>query len=235
MVARDPLDERERAGADGRLAEVVVGQVGLDVDAVKLVKQWRIGRLQPELDGGVIDDVDLVDDAEVGGARRTEVLVENTVEGELDVFGFEVLAVVELDAGAQMEGIGQAVGGDVPAGGQSRHHAVKGWGGGDKGLVHLLLDLIGNDGDGLERVDGVDLAVEAHREHAASLGRLGRSQMCSRCTEQSQEERRAERKGAPGSSHGGLPPFYGLRATERIRVDGRAIWAVSTKVVTEDR
>jgi len=39
----------------------------------------------------------------IGPPRRAEVLVHDFVEGELDVFGFEVFAVVEFDTLAQVE------------------------------------------------------------------------------------------------------------------------------------
>ena len=91
----------------------------------ELRQHRRVRVAQHELHGRIVDDVHVVDGGEVRAARRAEVLVHDLVEGELDVLGLEVFAVVELDALAQVEGIGQAVLRDVPRFGQARHDAIE--------------------------------------------------------------------------------------------------------------
>ena len=104
-VLLDPLDELVGTGADRLQAELVAGGFGglgrhHHAGAVgELGDQRRERRLEQQLDGQRIDDLDLVDRAELGLAERAlhgQVAVEAVLRG----LGVERLAVVELDVRA---------------------------------------------------------------------------------------------------------------------------------------
>ena len=119
MVAADPLDELVGAGADGVLDVLVVTdfvKVSLAGDAAQTgshaVGERRVGAGQGHLDGVVVDDVALLVVDKQSGADGA---FKAVVIGELDVLGGHLLAVVELHALAQVEGVLQAIVGDFIA------------------------------------------------------------------------------------------------------------------------
>ncbi|MCY1520726.1 hypothetical protein D9M68_555130 [compost metagenome] len=142
--------EHEGAGADGFLVDVgglalfeqLVGIFG-GVDGGEahghVLDEGCIHTVEGELDGVVVDllhpgDVGVHahvgEVGEFGGVRLAEgvVLVEHALEGEEHVVGvevagrLEVIGGVELDALAQVEGVGEAIGGNVPLLGKARDH-----------------------------------------------------------------------------------------------------------------
>ncbi|MOA17190.1 hypothetical protein D3C78_1374360 [compost metagenome] len=145
------LAEHERPGADrllvdvGRLAllEQLLGVFGrLDRGEAhgQVLDERGIDAVEGELDGVVVELLHLGDvlvHAHVGevrelggvGLAERHVLVEHSIEGEQDVVGVEFagrleeVGGVELDPFTQVEGVGQAVIGNVPAGGQARDHS----------------------------------------------------------------------------------------------------------------
>jgi hypothetical protein len=123
-------DEFVRAGADRVLLEPVVadfGQVLLGHDDTGgggggAVEGHEIGprRLQVEAHGQRIDDFDLLDVILQG--LRSRALV--ALEAELHVLGRQRVAVVKLQARAQLELVGQAVLALLPALGEARAHLL---------------------------------------------------------------------------------------------------------------
>ena len=114
-VLLDPLDEPVGPGADRLQRELVArcfGRLGRDHHAGaigELGEQGREGLLEVELDGQRIDHVDAVDQRQLGLAERAphgEVAVEAVLGG----LGVERLAVVEVDAGPELDGQRLAVG-----------------------------------------------------------------------------------------------------------------------------
>ena len=104
-----PGHELVRAGAHGVVGIVVAGLGdGLLIEDAhvhvgQVVQQGRAGRLGDELHGVVVDHVDLGQGAEHERGRRGGLRVDVALEGELDVGGLELLAVVELDALMELE------------------------------------------------------------------------------------------------------------------------------------
>ncbi|MCY1289593.1 hypothetical protein D9M70_386900 [compost metagenome] len=142
--------EHEGAGADRLLVDVrglalfqqLVGIFGgLDRGEAhrQVLDEGSVDTGQGELDGMVVDLLHLGDVrvhahvgevGEFGGVGLTErvLLVEHALEGEQHVVGvefagrLEVLGGVELHALAQVEGVVEAVGGNLPLLGQARDH-----------------------------------------------------------------------------------------------------------------
>ncbi|MNR05570.1 hypothetical protein D3C85_1216090 [compost metagenome] len=142
------LAEHERASADRLLVDVlglafleqlvgVFGRLDRGEAHGQVLDEGCVDTLEGELDGMVVDFFDLGDVfvhphvGEVGefggvGLAERHVLVEHAVEGEQHVVGvevagrLEVVGGVELDTITQVEGVGQAVGRNVPAGCQPR-------------------------------------------------------------------------------------------------------------------
>ncbi|MNB91123.1 hypothetical protein D3C75_381980 [compost metagenome] len=142
--------EHERAGADRLLVDVgclafleQLGSVlgGLDRGEAHghVLDERGINVLEGELDSFVVDFIDLGDVGvhphvgevrEFGRVRFAEriILVNHAIKGEQHVVGveltsrFEIRGSVELDAFTQVEGVGQAVIGNVPLGRQPRNH-----------------------------------------------------------------------------------------------------------------
>ena len=84
-------------------------------------QQGRIGLLHVQHHGVLVRAFD-AGDVRIQGAGDEAVLRHNLLIGELHVLGGEVHAVVPLHAGRQMEGIGQAILGNVPGAGQTGNH-----------------------------------------------------------------------------------------------------------------
>ena len=138
-LADGPLGELEGAGADRLFAEVAAGGVhrflGHDRGEVQRhhVQEGGVGAAEGDLDGGRVDDLDTVergggavghgvvalDRAEEAGAGGLGLGVGDAVEGVFHVLGGHLAAVVELDAGAEVEGEGLAVLGDLVALGEA--------------------------------------------------------------------------------------------------------------------
>ena len=122
-AALHPLLEHVGAGADGVAQVLLVAHgfgIGLvaqhHVEAAQLGQEGGVGLLQGNdhlLVGGLNRVNGLGDVAVVGG-----LIVPGAVEGPDPVAGLHVLAVGELDALYQIEGVGQAVVADGPVGGQ---------------------------------------------------------------------------------------------------------------------
>ena len=109
LVIFDPPDDPVRAGPDriggdvGRALVLHVARRHHVDDAGELGVENGVGRLRPDVDGQVVDDVDALD-----GADPTDVLgLRRRVEHPLDVplhdLGVEGLAVGELDPLAELE------------------------------------------------------------------------------------------------------------------------------------
>ncbi len=151
--------EHERAGADRLLVDVAGAALGQQVIGVlggedggeahgQVLDERGVDAVEGEYHGqrvGLLDLGDVLVQAhadEVGklgrvGRAEWVVLVEHAVEGEQHIIGVEVaawgegLVAVELHPFAQMEGVAQAVFGDLPAGRQ---------GGLDSGAATFELD-----------------------------------------------------------------------------------------------
>src|SRR5690606_12308303 len=131
-LVRQPFDEFERTGAGGVAAIVLAvllhggrrddqpGRIG------KVGEEWREGFLQLELDRVRIDYVYRLDRRKVEGEGKWPgvvervVLTKHAVEVEFHRVGIEIGAVVEFHALAQLERVGSAILGNVPALGKGR-------------------------------------------------------------------------------------------------------------------
>ena len=124
-----PVLEHERAGADWMEGDVLAAPFGerrrrdhrrrgmgegVDERAERL--------LEGDLDGMGSNRFDLGDTVELVDTQQPVLAVGNAVEIDLDGFGVEIGAVVELDALAQLERIDEAVVGDRVALGEHRCH-----------------------------------------------------------------------------------------------------------------
>ena len=192
-----PLQQRQRCavapvfqlvwtGAD-RFGFVVVGRLGLNHD--------RRGLSQQEQEVGVHFLVEDHDGVLVGHHGRhvgegalvlvRAALAGGTVERVLHRGGVERLTVLELDAMAQVEGVGAQVGRDFPAFGQHGRDAAVGIDL-DQGFEDVVLHHLGNRrsrrrrrvqaASGLQRhadVDRVLLAVGQRRKSGQGGGRYG--------------------------------------------------------------
>ncbi len=121
-VALHPVGKAEGAGADRVGLDVVDAFGGHDggVAPGHVEREVAVGLAEADLDRLRIDDCDLLDAGEelflgVGG-----VLGAGAVERELHVLGIHGGAVVEGHPVAQVEGVGRAVVGNVPAFGEAR-------------------------------------------------------------------------------------------------------------------
>ena len=122
--ALGPVVELERPGAD-RLFLVGLGRFRRHdhrVAPAHIVEEGALRVLQRHLHGGRVDDLDCVDRRKQAFLRVGRVLGARAVEREFHVVGVEVGAVVEFDAGAQLERVDLAVVGNRPAFGQRRQH-----------------------------------------------------------------------------------------------------------------
>ena len=118
-------DELERPASDRLRVEVVAGLDQLlrhDRRAGKRhVGQERAGRnRQVEAHGQRVDDDDFLDRRDLRAVGIARVRCAQSVEGELHVLGGQFVAVVKLDARAQMEGVLQPVIADLEALGEVR-------------------------------------------------------------------------------------------------------------------
>ena len=132
-VVLHPLDQLERAGAVG----VGIGEVGLagalddlegvvglhvflidDVEVRHVEQQDRVRPLGLDLDRVVVDLAQVLDRGE--GERHLRARLGLALEGVDDVVGIEGVAIVELDALAELEGPGHAVVAALPLGRQIR-------------------------------------------------------------------------------------------------------------------
>ncbi len=122
--ALGPALELERAGADGLFLVGVGGLRRHDhrVAPAHIVEEGALRVLQRHLDRRRVDDLDLVDGREQALLRVDRIVGAGAVEREFHVVGVEVGAVVEFDAGVQLEGVDLAVIGNGPALGEIRQH-----------------------------------------------------------------------------------------------------------------
>ena len=126
-LAERPFRQLEGAGADRVLAEVGAVLVDLllghgvgEVDRHD-VEEGGVRPRQLEHDRVRIGHLDARDRAEEAGAGALRGGVQHALDRILDVLGRQLAAVVELHAGAQLEGVGLPVGRDLVALGQVRH------------------------------------------------------------------------------------------------------------------
>ena len=132
MRAGDVLGELEGTGAHhvARRKGGVLLELGGAEDAVERVgegiEQRAVGPLQLEDDGQRIGRLDAVDVGDQALAHRHHALrrIAQAIVGRLDVLGRERRAVVELDVGAELEGVGLGVVGNRPALGQVAHRPL---------------------------------------------------------------------------------------------------------------
>jgi hypothetical protein len=105
-------------GLDGGGRDDEPGRVG------EVRQEGRVGFVEGELDGQVVERLDALDRREEEGERERAgvvervVLVEHALEGEDDGLGVELGAVVEGHPLAQAEGVDGAILGDLPLGGE---------------------------------------------------------------------------------------------------------------------
>ena len=128
-----PLDELERASADGRPAEVgahlLHGGRRHDAHAVhrERAEDRPVGLLRDHVDGEVVDDLGAAQRARQARPARGRLAVERAVEREAHRLGIERRAVVELHVRAQLESHARG-----------RHDLVRGR---ERGLdLHLLVE-----------------------------------------------------------------------------------------------
>ena len=86
----------------------------------ELRDQWRIGRLQNQLDGERIDDIDMVDRCQFRLSERAREC-QMPLQRKLCSFRSEGLAVVKLDTGPKLDGDFLAVGRRLVAQRELRH------------------------------------------------------------------------------------------------------------------
>ena len=185
LLAVRPVIPLERARADGSREERLLGLATVVLGQDRVVEERDVGdqrgprelRLDHDrvlvLDGHALDrDVDVAP-ARLGVARG--------VDRELDVVGGHLLAGVELDALAEMEGVGELVGREVVAGGQPGLDALSVGSDDVERLVQLLEDPDGLVVEGSFRVhrrrvgDARDDDVPAGRRSRAAARRGARS------------------------------------------------------------
>ena len=166
LVALHPVHEFERAGADGRLFDVLdaFGCHDHSVAPCQVEQQAAVRFRQGQLDRQRVDHLDIRDAGVQRLLRVHAVFGAGTVQAEFDVFGVHRGAVMERHAVVQLERICQAVVGNFPAFGQTGHdrpvahkarqtlehvgiqHRIDGAGGGAGGIKVRWLKLHG-DGD----------------------------------------------------------------------------------------
>ena len=121
-VAWRPRLEAERPGADGLRRDV--GDLVLGQDAqlalAEDVLEAGVGDAESEPHGERIDRLDLLDHGDIRARPRAGRRIEDALHGGHDILGRQHLAVVELDALAQLEGPHLEVVGGGPAHGQIR-------------------------------------------------------------------------------------------------------------------
>ena len=127
LGVRLPLGEHERTGArriPAEIGAVLLHRVGRDDQPGRIgeVRQERrVGSVERELDGVLVDRLGVLDGGEEEREREGSgvvvgvVLVEHPVEVELDRLRVERRAVVEADAVSELEGVLGAVVADRPA------------------------------------------------------------------------------------------------------------------------
>ena len=181
-----PVLELEGAGARRIAAEVLavllhrgrrddqpgrIGEVG---------EERGVGRVELELDGlgvdrgGRLDGREEEGERERAGAVERMALVEHPVEGELDRLGIERRPVVELDALAKVEGVGQAVVGDVPGLRQRRLGLQRAVLIADQAVIHVHQDAEVVDRGVDARVERLRLRDLSHDQDVGRRLRLGR-------------------------------------------------------------
>ena len=125
VILRHPLDEFERAGADGMLGEVLallrrdLGRQDHAGPIGKLGEECARWRFQADPDRHRIDDVDMIDQRDLAlavAAGHRQVPLQRRVH----CIGVERLAILEADAGPQMDHQRLRIG-PLIAGGQLRH------------------------------------------------------------------------------------------------------------------
>jgi hypothetical protein len=123
-----PALELVGAGAH-RFGGVGVGALGLDHDGRGLAHQEQEVRVELLVDhdhGVLVHDADALHRGERALVLVGALFAGGALKRELDRVGIEGLAVLELDALAQLEGVGLEVGRDFPALGQQRRDAAVG-------------------------------------------------------------------------------------------------------------
>ena len=120
------FDEFVRTGADRAQPELVAGLLGRlgrhhHPGAIgELRDQRRVGRLQRQLDGEGIDDVDMIDSCQFRFPERAG-KCQMALQRKLCSLRIEGLAVVKLDAGPELDGYFLAVGRCLVAQCELRH------------------------------------------------------------------------------------------------------------------
>ena len=168
-IACDPLLEDVGASAHRLPAHVL---------AVFIDGRWRDGghdgrrqrrgergkgifELDP--DGVVVDDRHLLDHDDLETERNLHIRVEGPVKGQLERLGVERRTVAELDTLSQMDGVGQAVLGDLILGCQARLQLrVRGLV--EEGVVNQFAHIDGQRRGLLLRVQGVGIYADADLE-----------------------------------------------------------------------
>src|SRR5262249_60353661 len=86
------------------------------------IRKPGVGLLQVKADGVLVDYLDALDDVEVDPRRRASRLVHYALDGDLDIVGLDLSAVMEFDAGSQVKRPGLLVLARAPALGKVRLH-----------------------------------------------------------------------------------------------------------------
>ena len=197
LLAAHALHEAEGPGAGRVLGDALVAVLlergradehrGAAAALDELAEEVAVGLAQDDLHGALVGGLhfleELPDPRGVGVGARVElrrVLGRAAVDVVLHRRRVEVRAVVELDALAELEGVGQRVLGDVPRGRELGDELRVGHVGlgevlVDQALVHLLADPPGHPAARAVRVEDVELALLGDDEGAALLGRPGRA------------------------------------------------------------
>ncbi len=147
-----------RTASGDTIRPVGIGEVG---------QERGVGLLQVENDRSRVGGFGPLDGAEEEGQREGAgvvlgvLVVQHAVEVELDRFGVERRAVVELDALAEREGVGLAVRGNLPLLGQRRFDLQRAAAEPDEAVVevHQDAEIVGRgDRVGVQRLRLGDLA-----------------------------------------------------------------------------
>jgi hypothetical protein len=179
VIGRLPLDELEGPGAHRVLRDALAAVLGKrrrrddhGRGMRQVVDEGREGLAEREAHRARIDHLGLGDVLVEVVALELVVGVGHAVEGRLHGFGVEGRAIVELHAGAQLDGVDQTILAHGVAGGQHRHH------------LHVLVEAVEPLVEGLghrlrERVVGIvgvggrEVGLHGHDHVLGGLRRHG--------------------------------------------------------------
>ena len=174
-IAAPPLRKPERAGADGR-ARIGCGgcrSEHCESGHREALQQAARAMHQHHAHRERIDDFDRAHRAEQRLLRIGRIGRAGAIEREFDGLRIEGRAVMKAHAGAQREGIGQAIGGDAPGAREARHDRSIGREA-HQGFEHIAVNHFGDRGrGGRARIEDGRFELGADVDDIARLHRAG--------------------------------------------------------------